>query len=69
MYESNVNTADLVVISEVQVDLDLPKHEKIIDYVRQIKDPYHYIAGKFNITAVFLPNGATFEECLQDMMM
>lgn len=58
----------LVDISTVMVERDLPKLEKTIDYVRQIKDPYHYTCGKFTVTARFPDTGPSLEDCLQGMM-
>jgi hypothetical protein len=64
----NINTADLVDIREVEVDKTLPKRERIAEYVRQIKDPYHFKCGKFTVTAKYAENGATLEDCLQRLM-
>ncbi len=63
----NWNNKELVDISSVLVDGALPKRERIAEYVRQIKDPYHFICGKFTVTAVFNAKGPTFEECLQGL--
>ncbi len=60
------NTA-LVDIRTVAVDNTLPKRERIAEYVRQIKDPYHFRCGSFTVTAVFTSNGPTIEECLQGL--
>ena len=56
---------DLVDIRDVCVDKDLPKQERINEFVRQIKDPYHFRCGKFVVTARFAEDGPTLEECLQ----
>ena len=58
----------LVDISTVSVNKDLPKQEKIAEYVRQIRDPYHYRCGTFTITARFSKDGPTIEDCLQGMV-
>jgi hypothetical protein len=57
----------LVDIRSVHVDKNLPKRERIAEFVRQIKDPYHFICGKFTVTAVFDATGPTIEECLQGL--
>jgi hypothetical protein len=64
----NINTADLVDIRTVTVDKNLPKQERIIEFIRQIKDPYHFKCGKFTVTARFTEGGATLEECLQRLV-
>ncbi|MCL2776036.1 MAG: hypothetical protein FWD71_22230 [Oscillospiraceae bacterium] len=60
---------DLIDIREVLVDKNLPKHERIAEYIRQIKDPYHFKCGKFTITAKFAESGPTLEDCLQRIMV
>ena len=64
----SADAAALMDISTVIVEQDLPKHERIADYMRQINDPYHYICGKFTVTASFPGSGPTIEDCLQGMM-
>ena len=59
---------ELVDINTVRIDRDLPQSERIAEYVRQIKDPYHYISGKFNVTEKHPEIGATFTECLINFM-
>ena len=36
------NTDGLVDINDISVDKDLPKSERIKEYIRQIKNPYCY---------------------------
>lgn len=64
----NINKSDLVDIRDVKVDKSLPKNERIAQFVRQIKDPYHFKCGKFTITAKYTNNGPTIEDCLQRIM-
>ena len=59
----------LIEISSVKVEQDLPKLEKIVEYVRQLNgNPNHYICGKFKITAIHPDSGPSLEDCLQGMM-
>jgi len=62
-------TANLVDIRNVSVDRNLPKNERIAEYVRQIKDPYHFKCGKFTVTAKFTEGGASLEDCLGRLMV
>ena len=62
------NTAELVDIRTVHVDKDLPKQERIAEYIRQIKDPYHFKCGKFTVKVRFADSGPTLEDCLQRLM-
>lgn len=54
----------LVDITSVHVEKDKPKDERILDYVRKLKDPYHYQCGKYAVSARYTPDGPTIEECL-----
>lgn len=63
--QNNIVVEDLVDIRDVHVDKTLPKEERVAEFVRQIKDPYHFRCGKFTVTARFAEDGPTLEECLQ----
>lgn len=62
------DTEDLVDIRTIKIDRDLPQQNRIIEYIRQIKDPYHFKYKKFKITACFAERGPSLEDCLQRMM-
>ena len=68
MMSNNINTIDLVDIRDVSVDKNLPKQERIAEYIRQIKDPYHFKCGKFTVKVRFADSGPTLEDCLQRLM-
>jgi len=59
---------ELADIRDVNVNENLPKQERIAEYIRQIRNPYHYKCGKINVRARFNKNGPTIEECLQRLM-
>jgi hypothetical protein len=63
--QSGINTDNLIDIRDVNVNKDLPKQERVAEFVRQIKDPYHFRCGKFTVTARFAEDGPTLEDCLQ----
>ncbi len=58
---------ELVDIRNVSVDRSLPREKRIAEYLRQIKDPRHYLCGEFIVTADFATNGATIEDCLRGL--
>ena len=62
------NWDSLVDIRDVHVNKDLPRQERIAEFRRQIKDPYHYRCGDFAVTAVFANSGRTLEDCLQGIL-
>jgi hypothetical protein len=63
--ETAINKDELVDIRTITINSDLPKNERIADYLRQIKDPYHYRCGEFTVTVKFAEKGPTLEECLR----
>ena len=63
-----INSSELVDIRNVSVDKTMPKHERIMEYIRQIKNPYKFKCGKFTVTARFAESGPTLEDCLQRLM-
>ena len=58
----------LVDINDVAVDKDLPKNERIAEFIRQIKDPYYFKCGKFTVKVRFADNGVTLEERLKSIL-
>lgn len=67
--QDSINTADLVDIRDISVDKTLPKQERIADFIRQIKDPYHFKCGSFAVSAKFAQGDSpTLEDCLQRLM-
>ncbi len=63
--QSSVNTDNLIDIRDVVVDKDLPKRERVAEFVRQIRNPYRFRCGNFTVTARFSEDGPTLEDCLQ----
>ena len=55
---------ELVDISTVKIDMSLPVKERVRDYVRQIRDPYHYISNGMKVTIRFAGK-SRLEECLK----
>ncbi|MDK9711211.1 DUF6870 family protein [Acidaminobacter sp.] len=66
---SSGSVSTLADIRDVSVDKNLPKEERIAEFVRQIKDPYHFRCGKFVVKAKFADNGVSFEDCLQGIIL
>ena len=58
----------LVDIRDISVNKDLPKEERIADFVKQIKNPYRFRCGDFVINARFASGGTTIEDCLKGIL-
>ncbi len=51
-------------IQDVKVNMELPKEERIVDYIRQIGNPYCYRYGKYTIKVSFSDTDVTLEDRL-----
>ena len=60
-----VNPATLRDIRDVKINTDLPKAQRIQDYIRQIGNPYCYRHGKYVVKISFADTDVTLEERLQ----
>lgn len=63
------NTDTLVDINDISVNKDLPKPERIKEYIRQIKNPYRFKCGNFVVTAKYSDKGLSIEDCLQSIIV
>lgn len=59
-----VDPATLRDIDDVQINPDLPKAERIRDYIAQIGNPYCYRHGKYVVKVSFANTGRSLEDCL-----
>lgn len=62
------STGELVDIRDVSVNRELPKEERIADFVSQIKNPYLFKCGKYIVKASFSENGQTLEDCIKGLI-
>lgn len=63
------NPDTLVDINDISVNKDLPKPERIKEYIRQIKNPYRFKCGNFVVTAKYGDKGLSIEDCLQSIII
>ena len=56
-------------IRDISVDPNLPKEERIAEFIRQIKPPYCFRCGKFTVRAQFADNGVSLEDCLKQILI
>jgi len=65
MREVDIRTVDpetLRDIRDVEVRTELPKKERILDFVHQIGNPYCYRHGKYVVKVSFTDTDVTLEE-------
>lgn len=66
MSEVDVRTVDkdtLVDVGDVLIRTDLPKEERMMDYIRKIKNPYCYLSNGM-IVKISFAGKDTLEQCL-----
>ena len=61
----NVDRSKLVDIRDVKVNTALPKRERILDFIRQIGNPYCYRHGKYVVKVSFSDTGISLEDRLE----
>ena len=63
----NINRDDLVDLTTVSINTDLPKVERLLDYKRQVHSPNCYKIGKYVICLSFSDNGPSAQEVFEDL--
>ena len=65
----SVDADNLVDIRDVQVDANLTKAERILEFIRQIRNPYLFKCGEFVVGVKYADNGVSFEDCLERIVV
>ena len=60
-----VDRSELVDIRDVKVNTALPKRERILDFIRQIGNPYCYRYGKYVVKVSFSDTDISLEDRLE----
>jgi hypothetical protein len=71
MRNVDVRTVDpsaLADIDNVKIDVTKPKNERIIDFIRQVKNPYCYMCGETVVKVSYTNTGRTFEEIFKSII-
>lgn len=63
-----INNMELVDIRSVSIDKNLAKHERIAEYIRQIRNPYRFKCGDFIISVKYSESGPSLDKCVQHLM-
>lgn len=59
---------ELADVRTISINNELPKSERIAEFVSQIKDPYLFRCGKYIVKASFSEDGQTLEECIKGLI-
>ena len=65
---TSVDPDSLVDIRDTVVDKSLPKEERMLDFIRQIKNPYCFRCGKVVVKIGFSDTDATFEDKFENFL-
>ncbi len=63
-----VNLDDLIDINDVEIQTELPKEERIADFIRQIKNPYLFKCGDVVVKIEFSDSVTTLTERMKQYM-
>jgi len=72
MRNTDVRTVDpaaLVDIRNVTINTSLPKEDRLLDYLEQIKNPYCFRCGKTVVKVSFADTEATLEDRLEKYLL
>lgn len=58
----------LVDIESIQINMELPREERIVDFIEQIKNPYLFKCGDLVVQSVFSDSGVTLTERLKQYL-
>lgn len=63
-----VNLDDLIDINDVEIQMQLPREERIADFIRQIKNPYLFKCGNVVVKIEFSQAEVTLTERMKQYM-
>lgn len=58
----------LVDLSSIEIDVERSKQERMLDYLRQVKNPYYFKVGDVAVRLVFDESGRSFQECMEELV-
>jgi len=64
-----VNPDTLVDINDTKINAKLPREERILDFIRQIRNPYCYRCGKVVVKISFNDTAVTLEDRMENFLM
>lgn len=63
-----VDPQELRDIRDVKIDASLPTEQKMVEYLKQIKNPYCYKHGKYIVKITYTENGGSLNERLESYL-
>lgn len=63
-----VDKSQLVDLNTVHIDESLPVRERVLSYLKQVKNPYCVRVGNFAVKVTYKENGPSFEEVFKHLL-
>ena len=63
-----INRNELVDLRTVHIDTSLPKAERMLDYLRQIKTSNCFKVGKYVVCLSFCEDGGSIQDVFSDLI-
>lgn len=63
-----VDPTTLVDIREIKIDKDLPREQRIEEFISQIKNPYCFKVGNIIVSVGFSNDGVTFNQRMENYL-
>lgn len=63
-----VDPQELRDIRDVKIDASLPTEQKMVEYLKQIKNPYCYKHGKYIVKITYTEDGGSLNERLESYL-
>ena len=65
----DIDIKDMKDIRDIRIDRNLPKEERIKQYLKQVGNPYLVRCGDVKVKVRFANNGVSFEEAFENMLL
>ena len=55
-------------LSSIEIDREKSRQERMLDYLRQVKNPYYFRVGDVAVRLVFDEDGRSFQQCMEELV-
>ena len=64
-----IEKKDIDKIEDINVDIDLPKTQRIINFLREVKNPYVFIVDGLKVKLEFSEKGKDINQCFENLII
>ena len=62
------NSEELIDITTIKIDTKRTKEEKMLNFIKRVKNPYLFKVGDVAVRVVFNENGLSFQELFEELI-